>query len=177
MNKKFYYALTFFSEDKPGIVAKISKILFEMGINIEDSSSTLLRGFFSMILLVSTDERIEESLIARKFSNLKGITVTVKEVKELKKKKSEDTFVISVYGADKPGLVYSVSNLLAEHNVNIIDLQTKVAGKKDNPVYIMVFEVAVPENNSNSIWIDELKNISKEMGTDINIRQIETYEF
>jgi glycine cleavage system transcriptional repressor len=176
MKNKYYYALTFFSEDKPGIVAKISKILFEMGINIEDSSSTLLRGFFSMILLTSTNTEINENELKEKFSALDGITSSVKKVEKLKKKSNEETFVISVYGADKPGLVYNVSNSLAENHVNIIDLQTKVAGKEDSPVYIMVFEVAVPENKSDD-WMKELKDISQQMGTDINIRHIETYEF
>lgn len=177
MNEKYYYALTFFSEDKPGIVADVSQILFDQGINIEDSSSTLLRGFFSMILLVSHDKDLSKSEIKEKFIHLNDISVRVKRVNKLIKKQEADTYVISVYGADKPGLVYHVSSSLSKNSINIIDLQTKVAGKEDRPVYIMVFEVTVPESIENNQWIDDLSAISKEMGTDVNIRHIETYEF
>lgn len=176
MKNKNYYALTFFSDDKPGIVASVSKILFDNGINIEDSSSTLLRGFFSMILLISKSDSISEPQLKEMFVGMNDITMVVKEVDQLAKKKEEDTYVISVYGADQPGLVYKVSSSLSGNGINIIDLQTKVAGKEDRPVYVMVFEVTVPESAPEK-WIDELSTISEKMGTDVNVRHIETYEF
>jgi glycine cleavage system transcriptional repressor len=175
--KKNYYALMFFCEDKPGIVANVSKILFEKGLNIEDSSSTLLRGFFSMILLVSSKDEVDTNNLLNEFNELAGIKTSIKKIEQLSKKNLEDTYIISVYGGDKPGLVYAISNALANKKINIIDLQTKVAGKEGSPVYIMVFEVTVPDNIKNEDWINELTSISKEMGTDINIRHIETYEF
>ncbi len=175
--KKNHYALMLFSDDKPGIVAKVSKILFENGLNIEDSSSTLLRGFFSMILLISSKDELNIEKLSNEFKNFADMKVDIKKIDKLTKKSLEDTYIISVYGGDKPGLVYAISNALANKNINIIDLQTKVAGKEDSPVYIMVFEVTVPNSVKDENWIDELSSISKEMGTDINIRHIETYEF
>ncbi|HIP57744.1 MAG TPA: ACT domain-containing protein, partial [Archaeoglobus profundus] len=33
---------------------------------------------------------------------------------------------LSVYGLDKPGIIYEISNILAENNVNIIDIEQSV---------------------------------------------------
>ena len=175
--QKNYYALTFFSDDKPGIVAQVSKILFEKGLNIEDSSSTLLRGFFSMILLVSSNKEVDIENLSEEFTKLSGLKAGIKKIEKLTNKRAEDTYIVSVYGGDKPGLVYAISNAFANKGINIIDLQTKVAGKEEKPVYIMVFEVTIPNNIKDENWIDELSEISKETGTDINVRHIETYEF
>jgi len=54
---KNYFAITFVAEDRPGIVADVTKILYDNGFNIDDSSSTLLRGIFAMILVVSTKDQ------------------------------------------------------------------------------------------------------------------------
>jgi len=65
-----------------------------------------------------------------------------------------------VYGADKAGIVYNVSKFLADKSINIVDLQTKVAGKEGKPIYIMIMEVVAPFSVS-SEWIKELKTLSK----------------
>ncbi|MGA1862128.1 ACT domain-containing protein [Deferribacter thermophilus] len=177
--KKNFYALTFISEDRPGIVAKVSKILYENNFNIEDSSSTLLKGFFSMILIVSTDKDYKVNEIKKKFAPLVkelGMATSVRKIEKFQKLPDGKTFIISVYGADKPGIVYTVSNFLAEKHINIVDLQTKVAGSDKKPVYIMVLEVIIPESISDKNWDKELKEIAKSIGIDINIREIETYE-
>ena len=38
-------------KDRPGIIAKTSAKLYELGINIEDISQTILQEYFTMILL------------------------------------------------------------------------------------------------------------------------------
>jgi predicted amino acid-binding ACT domain protein len=56
--------------------------------------------------------------------------------------------VITVYGADHPGIVHAVSSALAEREVNITGLETRLAGAPDSPLYVMTLEVAlgdVPE--------------------------------
>lgn len=178
--KKNYFALTFVSSDKPGIVAEVSKVLYDNGFNIEDSSSTLLRGFFSMILIVSSTKITNEKEFVEIFEpavKKMELSMSVMPVNQLNPpKKSDKTFVISIYGSDKPGIVYRVTRFLSEKSINIVDLQTKVAGKDDKPLYIMVLEVNIPDFKDES-WIISLKKISDELGTDIHVRQIETYEF
>ena len=51
--------------------------------------------------------------------------------------------VVSVYGADSKGIVHSISAALAGHGVDITDLETKLAGTPEAPVYVMVLEIAL----------------------------------
>jgi len=43
--------ITVLSTDREGIIAQISGILFEKGINILDISQTVLSGYFTMVML------------------------------------------------------------------------------------------------------------------------------
>ncbi|MEJ2698080.1 MAG: ACT domain-containing protein, partial [Desulfuromonadales bacterium] len=57
------FIMTAFGEDRPGIVADVTRILYENGCNLEDSTMTLLADEFSLILLFSAQgEGIEEVL-------------------------------------------------------------------------------------------------------------------
>ncbi len=40
-------------KDKKGIIAKVSNILYENDINIEDISQTIMQDYFTMIMMVS----------------------------------------------------------------------------------------------------------------------------
>ena len=60
---KYYYALSFVTNDSKGIVSNTTKVLFEKGFNIADSSSTLLQGIFSMIFIVTSDKDYSEDEI------------------------------------------------------------------------------------------------------------------
>lgn len=48
--------VTVIGKDKTGIIASISVMLAENGINIEDISQTVLGEYFTMIMLVSLDK-------------------------------------------------------------------------------------------------------------------------
>jgi len=42
--------------DKKGIIARVSGLLFELGINVEDISQTIMQQYFTMIMLVDLSE-------------------------------------------------------------------------------------------------------------------------
>ena len=42
--------------DRKGIIAKVSNVLFERGINILDISQTILDGYFNMVMIVDISE-------------------------------------------------------------------------------------------------------------------------
>jgi ACT domain-containing protein len=48
--------LSVLGEDRVGIVAAVSAVLAESGVNIEDIRQTILSGIFSMTMLVTVDE-------------------------------------------------------------------------------------------------------------------------
>ena len=44
-------AITVVGHDRPGIIAQAAEVLSRCGMNLEDSSMTLLRGHFAMTLI------------------------------------------------------------------------------------------------------------------------------
>ena len=47
------YVLNVLGQDRPGIVAAVSRAMTDAGCNIEDSSMTMLRGAFAMIMIIT----------------------------------------------------------------------------------------------------------------------------
>jgi ACT domain-containing protein len=64
--------ITVIGKDKTGIIYKVSKILYEANINIEDISQTVMQDYFTMIMLVSGSEKLHIEQIREKFSDLAG---------------------------------------------------------------------------------------------------------
>jgi len=179
MSEKNLYAIMLVAADQPGIVAGVTKVMYEKDFNIEDSSSTLLEGFFAAIFIASHEENFSREQVREMFADFeseKDAKLRVAKVQGEKGDMDGEHYIVSIYGSDKPGIVNKVASYLSDEKINIIDLQTKVAGKKGSPIYIMVLEVVVPEGMEEENWSAKLKEISNELGTDIHIRQIETYE-
>ena len=169
--------------DRPGIVAEVSRVLFELGCNIEDSTCTILSGQFAMILVISHEKASAVSEIDPAFDPVRsgmGLTISLKALKddEVSREKgfSGRPHIISVYGADRPGIVYSVARELAQHRVNVTDLNTQVVGAKDRPVYVMVLEVDIPEAVDLKALDREFDKIRKELAVSITVRPIESLE-
>ncbi len=171
---KYYYALSFVTNDCKGIVYEATKVLFEKGFNIADSSSTLLQGVFSMIFMVTSDKNYTEDEIKDMFKN-NHYTMEVFKCDNNMHDQDGIHYSISVYGADKPGIVNAITAEIAKNDLNIIDLQTKITGK-NNKVYIMMLEVVAADDSKESVWQDLLKSAAKKINTEINIRKIEVYE-
>ncbi len=178
-----HFSVSVMGKDRPGIVAEVSRILYELGFNIEDSTCTILCGQFAMILVVfhNTLQAAEE--VSPSFDEVRrkmGLLVTIHSLKadEVVHEKSffGHPHIISVYGADRPGIVYSVARELAARRVNITDLKTQVVGSKERPVYVMVMEVDIPESVDMKELDGVFDRIKKELNVSISVRPIETLE-
>jgi glycine cleavage system transcriptional repressor len=140
-------AVTVVGVDRPGIVATITKGLFERGCNLEDVSSTILRGHFSMMLVVEAPQGLEPAELEAELESAGrelGLIVTVRHVETAASEVADPTHMVSVYGADKPGIVLRVAEALAGAGANITDLTSRVIGGSSSPVYAVMLEVVFP---------------------------------
>ena len=51
-----HFALSAIGRDRPGIVAAVTEVLLAHAVNIEDSHATILRGHFTMMLVVAAPD-------------------------------------------------------------------------------------------------------------------------
>jgi glycine cleavage system transcriptional repressor len=139
------YAVTAIGRDRPGIVAALSGALLELEGNIEDSQMSILGGHFAVMLIVKVPdsvgaERLEERL--GEVGDRLGLeATTVRAVDPIAGARPQPSHVVTVYGADHPGIVHSVTSALADRGVNVTDLETRLAGAPDAPIYAMIMEV------------------------------------
>lgn len=69
--------ITVVGKDKAGIVAGVSAKIAEFGLNIDDISQTVLDNFFTMMAVVSSDEKQDFTKLRSEFEAY-GETLNVK---------------------------------------------------------------------------------------------------
>lgn len=173
-DQKKFFAIFVLGTDSAGIVADISKALYELGANINDSSHTIIGNQFAMLLLISTGPSYTSEKIQNTFQGIcvnRSLIIHAHELRDedINRKSTEpgQLCVIHLYGADKPGIVYQVTNLLAKNNVNITDLSTRRFGSEPNPIYIMYLEAEVPYEVDTRKLGDELNKIAAKLNVEI----------
>lgn len=176
-----HFALTIIGRDRPGIVSQVTEILYELGCNIADSSCSILGGQFSMILILAHPEYVDRDSFGHAFKPLEesGLSVFLRVLKaggEIRPEIEGELCMISVYGADQPGIVYRVAKVLGDRQINITDLNTKLVGSAERPVYVLMLEATLPQDVSESevdAWMSPLR---QDLQIDISVRTIPTAE-
>jgi glycine cleavage system transcriptional repressor len=161
-------AIAAIGRDRPGIVAAVSRVLFDLGCNVEDSSMTLLRGNFSMMLVIACpdDLTVDAARAAlQPACDEMGLTFSVLEVDD-RASIPDPTHVLTVYGGDKPGILYRTCLVLAEGGVNITDLNSRLVGA-EKPVYALILELEVPATTDLAGLDEQLRAAAAEMGVEI----------
>ncbi|HHH89431.1 MAG TPA: amino acid-binding protein [Aliiroseovarius sp.] len=140
-DKKHWYMLTLVGKDRPGIVAHVSAALFEGGANLGEASMMRLGGNFSMMLMVQFEGNLHalHELIDGVAESL-SLHVHIDRIEGRLHDHLQPDVRISVYGADRAGIVAKVTGALAEAGLHILDLASDVAGSEAEPVYIMTIE-------------------------------------
>ena len=164
--------ITAVGRDQPGIIAALARALRDLGGNLDDIAMTRLHGAFATMVaarlpLGKTEEDARAALapVAAEM----GLTVTVQSVPDEHQETPPDT-LLTVYGADKPGIVHAVASHLAARGINITDMDTRLAGITDSPVYIMLLEAVVGDTD----LTEDLADLHRELGVDISAQPLDT---
>lgn len=157
------HAITVLGHDRPGIIAETTDQLAGLGLNLEDSTMTLLRGHFAMTLICAGEvvgRDIEAALAPLAADG--SLTVTVREVPEEHGFEVAGTaWVLTVHGGDRPGIVSSVVAEVARVGGNITDLTTRLAGD----LYLLIAELDVPGD----VDVEQLRTAVGEAATALGV--------
>jgi glycine cleavage system transcriptional repressor len=174
--------VTVSGKDKPGIIAKVSGLLFARGCNLEDISMTLLEGQFAMMMTACLPS---PSAMGRVFQGLKLLGEApwslVCHVTELagavsrgrKHAKGTLPYMVTAFGKDRTGIVYEVSRALAALRVNITDLDSRILGKGAKTTYAMLLEIDLPSGRVLPKLKAHLAKISRKLKIEIQIKPLE----
>ena len=123
-------AVSVIGVDRPGIIAAVTGALAQVGGNLEDSSMTILGGHFAMSLIVSVegDEHAVRAALEPVTASL-GLSSFVGSGGEEPDHTSVGLpYIVSVHGADRPGIVSRVMGVIASYGGNVSDLTTRLSG-------------------------------------------------
>jgi len=145
-------AITVVGKDRPGIIAALSGALYKAGGNLEDASMTILEGQFAMIFLAAVKNPSAHRALIRNLQKLekdRGLIISIRQIKHRlvrgeKHLRGTMPWVISVLGKDRAGIVYHVSKTVADQDLNITDLNSKIIGSGDKTTYALILEVDIP---------------------------------
>jgi len=167
-------AITVIGHDRPGIIAETTRVLADLGLNIEDSTMTLLRSHFAMMLICAGEtgsSEIEAALWP--LTEDGSLTVTVREVPEEPAHEAiGSTYVLTVHGGDRAGIVSTLAGEVAGVGGNITDLTTRLAGE----LYVLVAEVDLPAGCDVEALDTSLRRAGHELGVGVGLRKVESDE-
>lgn len=178
-------AFTFIGNDRPGIIAEVTRALFETGCNIEDTTMTLLEGQFAMILIAEVPRGDIEEKLKKAFDRCQLIgglhhywkILKGKLIRGEKHPPGSQTQIISVMGKDRTGIVYETSRILANLGLNITDLNSKILGKGKNTIFAMVLEVDIPRGFSLKRLDPAWEKLRRKLNVDVRIKPVEHLTF
>jgi glycine cleavage system transcriptional repressor len=170
------YIMSAFCKDRPGIVAAITKVLYELGCNLEDSTMTQMLNEFAIILLfTSREEGLQGQLeqACTKLEQENGITAIIRPVETEDEQKLDEhvSRTIHVTGVDQTGIVFKVSRFLADNHINIENLtsQRTISPESGTVIYSMELVVQIPADLSLEGLDNGISQVGEELNLDITI--------
>ena len=177
---KQWFALSAIGSDRPGIVADLAELIYECDCNLEDSSMTVLGGEFAVLLLLSgtgpeVDDRLRgackriewEKRLTVFFRPLEGEPVPYGAGQMLA------PYEFQAVGVDKAGIVAKVCRCLANHGINIRQLQSQSRPEPQSgtPLYTMRVSLDVPGAVNVDAVRGELDQIAAELRIDVALER------
>ncbi len=161
--------LTLVGKDRPGIVARVTDALYQNGWNLGEASMLRLGGNFTIMLMISGAGEVEP--ILQPVAQELGLRLHVDPIEGDLHSHVVPNIQVRVVGADRAGIVAQVTGQLAEAGLNILELESDVAGSVENPIYVMGIQgyAEVP--------VEDLQQAVGDMvdqGIDVTVSGIET---
>jgi glycine cleavage system transcriptional repressor len=172
---KTYLVLTAVGPDRPGLVSEIAASIHAASANLEDSRMAILGGEFALLLLLSGSEAAAGAVerAAAPLGEKLGLHVVTKRTAR-GQAKSFLPYHISVSGFDRPGIVLSVSEILARRGVNVASLESRLvyAPLSGTPMFVLEAELQVPSEVALAELRRELSVQCDEENLDLTLERV-----
>jgi glycine cleavage system transcriptional repressor len=140
----------------------------------------ILRGEFAMVLVLGAPDGLDRSSLERDLGRvrqelgLEALTLTEVGEEAASPVASAPTHIVSVYGADHPGIVHAIAAVLAERGVNIADLTTRLVDEPGaEALYAMALEISLPAGVEAQELERALSDVARAQGVELSFRALE----
>lgn len=170
------YIMTAFGKDRPGIVADVTSLLYETGCNLEDTTMSMLSDEFTINLLFSSsDEKIEAKLLdgCKELERTRSISAFIRPLQERThvSPPAAPIATIHVEGLDQAGIVYKISQYLADNSLNIIDLKStvKTTPESGTSLYLMDIHIQLSGPATAQTIEEGLNHVAEQLNVEITV--------
>ena len=161
--------MTIIGMDRPGLVGRLSAVVANHEGNWLESRMAHLGGQFAGILRVQIPAEQEQKLLAAlRALEVDGLSVQAqKDAAAAPLPASRKLALVEVVGHDRPGIVRQISQVLAQHRVNVEDLTTYCESAPMSGESL--FHANVTVQLSASYSIGQLRKALEEIATDLMV--------
>ena len=168
------------SKDRPGIIADITGAIYKLGGDVADLNQTVLCGYLTMILSASFDPEVTKEDLLASISHIKTnskFEVSIKEIDPDQAEEDmgppEETYILTVQGPNKTGIVHGISLFCFDHNINISDLATTL----QNDQYTMALQLDLKKCNTSLEKLQQnLEEYSRQSGLTIMMQHNDIFQ-
>ena len=171
--------LSVLAKDRPGVIADITGAIYKLDGDLADLNQSVLCGYLTMILIATFDGDVTPEDVLAEISHIDTpvkFEVSIKVIDEPidlnHYKLPQETYIMTVQGQNRSGLVYSVSSFCYSHNINIHDLATTLR----NDRYTMVLQLDLSRVDSIKRVQDDLVKFSKSSGLTVMMQHNDIFQ-
>lgn len=166
------YIVTFVSDDRPGLVEQVSRVLESHGANWHESRLSQLGGKFAGLILASLPADSAQALeTALQGLSSSGFSVQVTPTNERVAPSAGRNITLSVMGPDRLGIVREVSQALAQRDINVLEMDSEVANApmSAESIFTARIEAWIPETTDMDDLAATLGEIADNMTLEIDL--------
>lgn len=139
-----------FTRDTPGLVASISGCLFELGLNLGDTTFAVLGTGAEFTVVVEEPVPVGIAEIEQRLGELPqldGAEIHVQEfdIEPTHAPEARITHRIVIRGEDQPGLVARLSEVFGDYGANIVRLNAEREVEGARQTYVVRIAAWIPE--------------------------------
>ena len=163
--------LTLVGKDRPGIVSQITRALYQGECNLGEASMVRLGGNFTVMLMVqfAGNEQAMDDLVSPTCQSF-DLRHHVDAIEGELLHHVEPDVRITVYGADRSGIVAEITGTLTEKGFNILNLESDVGGTAENPIYVMTIEGVAEQGTE--ILEEALQKLAQDKGLETQLESL-----
>lgn len=164
--------MTVIGQDRPGLVESVAGLVTDHGGNWLESRMSRLGGQFAGILRVAVPPDVEARLVAAlRQLDARGLTIVVHSDQAPPLPPAARLSLLEIVGQDRPGIVRQISRALANHGVNVEDLQTECASAamSGETLFKARAKLSLPDACDTAALRRELEQIAEDLIVDISL--------
>lgn len=170
------FILTAVGSNRPGIVADLTEMIFDLGCNLEDSSMMRLGSEFAIMLLASgQDPDLEARLrqASRHLERDRGMTIFVRPAAALAGMRGGTSWRLRTLGEDKAGIVARTARAVASAGGDIVQLTSSLrpAAGSGTPIYEMEMIFDLPDEADGAALRTRLNDIENTLNVEVSLTQ------